>query len=529
MQNNLEYKKNIVNDFFNNGILISPDILNLEDNLQEVFEKKELILNEKFKNFIIINNDSLNLFKLDKDEVNWFEIDRLKVMQEKKNITKPYESMVKFLLKEKDKINDETSSNLYPLEVISSYEKEIKKKSIDNFIHYFNHRYKELEKMLSLRQELTNLTSISRIKSKKDKENVALIAMVYEKTITSNNNIILKVEDLTGQVNVLVSKNNPDVFEIAKDIVDDEVIAITGVCGDNIVFSNNVIFPDIPLTKEIKKHPEEIYAVFLSDLHIGSNTFMEKEFNKFIEWINGKAGNCEQKELTDKIKYIFIAGDLVDGVGIYPKQEEELVIEDIYEQYSECARLLSKIPKDIRIILCPGNHDATRLSEPQPALFKDFTKPITKMSNVTMLSNPCVVNFAATKNFSGFEVLMYHGYCFDYFIANVDSIRNNGGYDRADLVMKFLLQRRHLAPSHKSTLYVPDDELDPLVIKKVPDFFVCGHIHKVAVSTYRNVSLICGSCWQSITSFQKKMGHHPEPAMVPIVNLQTRETKILEF
>ena len=51
---------------------------------------------------------------------------------------------------------------------------------------------------------------------------------------------------------------------------------------------------------------------------------------------------------------------------------------------------------------------------------------------------------------------MYHGYSFDYFVAQVDSLRNQGGYDRADLIMKFLLKRRHLAPSHLSTLYIPD-------------------------------------------------------------------------
>jgi DNA polymerase II small subunit len=528
MTNNDNYKKNIVNKLFDKGILISSDFLDKDFNFEKILndDKYNEIINSN--SFFIINNDTLNLLNTNNLDINWQEIDRLKVMQEKKKIEKPYKLMIDFLLKEK-KIEKKDDSNLYPLNVIFNYEKEIKKKSIDNFISYFNHRYKELEKMLNSRQELTNLTSISRIKGKKDKENVSLIGIVSEKTITSNNNILLKVEDLTGEITVLISKNNPELFEIAKDIVDDEVLAISGTSGNDIVFSNNIIFPDIPLLKELKKSPQEIYAIFLSDIHVGSDTFMAKEFDKFIEWINGNLGNIEQKELTKKIKYVFIAGDLVDGIGIYPGQEDELIIKDIYEQYEECARLLSKIPSDKRIILCPGNHDASRLSEPQPALFKEFTKPLTDMKNVTMLSNPCIVNIASSDNFPGFEVLMYHGYCFDYFIANIDNIRNNGGYNRADLVMKFLLQRRHLAPSHKSTLYVPDDEFDPLIIKTVPDFFVSGHIHKVAVSNYRNVSLICGSCWQSITAFQKKMGHEPEPARVPIVNLQTRETKILTF
>ena len=124
---------------------------------------------------------------------------------------------------------------------------------------------------------------------------------------------------------------------------------------------------------------------------------------------------------------------------------------------------------------------------------------------------------------------MYHGYSFDYFVANVDDIRNKGGYDRADLIMKFLLKRRHLAPTHTSTLYIPDTEHDPLVIDKVPDFFITGHIHKSIAANYKNITLISGSCWQAKTAFQEKVGHNPEPGRVPIVNLKTREIKILNF
>jgi len=95
--------------------------------------------------------------------------------------------------------------------------------------------------------------------------------------------------------------------------------------------------------------------------------------------------------------------------------------------------------------------------------------------------------------------------------------------------MRFWLKRRHLAPTHTSTLYIPETEKDPLVIDKIPDFVVTGHIHKAMIANYRNITLICGSCWQEKTSFEEKMGLHPEPAKVPLINLQTREVKILNF
>ena len=126
-------------------------------------------------------------------------------------------------------------------------------------------------------------------------------------------------------------------------------------------------------------------------------------------------------------------------------------------------------------------------------------------------------------------MLLYHGYSFDYYVAEVESIRANGGYDRADLIMKFLLQKRHLAPTHTSTLYVPDTKSDFLVIDKVPDFFVSGHIHKASATNYKGITLISSSCWQGKTAYQEKVGHNPEPSRVPVVNLRTRQMKILKF
>jgi DNA polymerase II small subunit len=170
-----------------------------------------------------------------------------------------------------------------------------------------------------------------------------------------------------------------------------------------------------------------------------------------------------------------------------------------------------------------------RLAEPQLPIYEEYAQALYDLPNVLMVSNPAMLAIGVTETFPGLDVLLYHGYSFDYYIATVDEIRNNGGYDRADLVMKFMLRRRHLAPTHASCLYIPFPDHDPLIISKVPDIFATGHLHKVSVSNYRNVTLIGSSCWQGKTAFQEKMGHHPEPCRVPIINLQTREVKILRF
>ncbi|MFH1276667.1 MAG: metallophosphoesterase [Candidatus Woesearchaeota archaeon] len=416
-----------------------------------------------------------------------------------------------------------------PVEITISYENKTKKYAPADFANIFLSRFRYLEKILRHRQDLLSTLAIDRVLKKKEKEAVSIIGIVQDLATTKNGNIIAKIEDPTGIISVLFSKNKKDFFKQAGDLVLDEVVGIVGTCQGDIIFADNIVWPDLPGNTEVKKSEAEEYALFLSDFHVGSKLFLKEAFNKFLEWINSRAGNEHQKALAQKVRYIIITGDAVDGVGIFPSQEEELEINDIKEQYIEFARLIRRIPSDKQIILCPGNHDAVQLAEPQPIFYKEFCPDLFEIPNLRLVSNPAMVNIGKTKTFSGFDILMYHGYSFDYYVANVDSIRNNGGYLRADLIMKFLLKRRHLAPSFKSTPYFPGHAEDPLLIKKIPDFFITGHIHYCSVATYKGVTMISGSCWQGKSSFQEKLGHEPQPARVPIVNLKTREIKVLKF
>lgn len=412
---------------------------------------------------------------------------------------------------------------------IFNHEKKDVNKTVEDFILYFNVRYKNIENILKNRIELQGATSLKRIAQKSEKEAVSIIGMVKNIAETKNNNIIITVEDPTGEIKVVIQRTKKEVFEAARTLTLDEIIGVVGVLGKGAIFGEKIIWPDIPITHEFKKAPAEEYALFLSDLHVGSKQFLGNLFEKFLKWINGELGDEKQKALVKKIKYLFIIGDIVDGVSVYPGQENDLEILDIYKQYSLCAQLLKQIPDYITIIICPGNHDAMRLAEPQLPLPEDIAGPLYELKNVFMVSNPAMINIGQNNGFQGISVLLYHGYSFDYYIANIDTIRNKGGYDRPDLVMKFLLQRRHLAPTHTSSLYIPYTDEDPLVISKIPDIFASGHLHKTSVSQYRNITLICGSCWQGKTPFQEKMGHNPEPGRVPVVNLQTREIKIIKF
>jgi DNA polymerase II small subunit len=554
-------KEKLIEDFFERGVLVNKDLLDgkISDDMVKIVNAEQDLL--------VLNDDYLSVMGQQKSLVDWHEMDKHRVEAEKERDDGLYQAELQKikttpLVVTNPQVNQEqkisslevelqssgegtfsttsmnTTTEATPLlssepnpyvNVVITYENTPHKYTLKDFSSIFISRYNFLERILRNRQELQNTMSIDRVLKKTEKEQVSIIGLVQEIGITKNGNIILKIEDITGIISVLFSKNKPDTFDLANELVLDEIVGIVGTCQGDIIFADKLVWPDIPEGKELKKSPVEEYVLFLSDIHVGSKLFQRAEFEKFLSWLNSNSGNEEQKELAKKVKYIIIPGDLVDGVGIYPSQEEELEITDIKEQYKEFCTLIKKIPQDKQIIIGPGNHDAVHLAEPQPAFSREFCEPLFEMPNVTLVSNPAMVNIGKQEDFEGFDVLMYHGYSFDYYVANVDSIRNNGGYNRADLIMKFLLKRRHLAPSFKSTPYFPAHKEDPLLIKKIPDFMVSGHIHYCSVANYKNITMVCGSCWQKKTTFQEKLGHEPETARVPVVNLKTREIKILKF
>lgn len=402
--------------------------------------------------------------------------------------------------------------------VIDAYSEERCKISMRDVVSHYRARYNFIKGIIS--KKMGGVVSINKFLRRGERSKAHLIGMVYEKRITKNGNLFLVLEDPTGYVNAIVCKSDEFLFKIAKELIHDEVIGVEGDTADSgMLFVKKIIFPDKPLFNELKTVDEDICAAFISDIHVGSKMFLEREFLRFIDWING----------AHEVKYLFIVGDLVDGVGVYPDQDKELYVFDIYEQYKACAGYLSRIRKDVKIIICPGNHDAVRIEEPQPIFNMKYSAPLFALGNVMVVGNPAMVRICESGSFPGFDVLMYHGYSFDYFFANIDRIRVGGGYSRADELMRFLLEKRHLAPTHGSSVFVVDDKKDGLVINDWPDFFVSGHIHKSKVGFYGNVSLISCSCWQSKTSFQERVGHVPEPARVPVVNLRTRDVRVLRF
>ncbi len=173
---------------------------------------------------------------------------------------------------------------------------------IGDFARYYRNRFNEMRKILQERKELDNLVSINRING--NRQSVSIIASVYKKRITKNKNLILEVEDLTGRTNLLVNMNNQEAFEKAKEILLDDVIGFKCSGTREMLFVNDIIFPDAHLAEK-RRISEDIGIAFTSDIHVGSQMFLENNFLKFIDWLNGEVGDDEQKGEAKKIKYLF--------------------------------------------------------------------------------------------------------------------------------------------------------------------------------------------------------------------------------
>jgi len=384
------------------------------------------------------------------------------------------------------------------------------KGSLKSYIEYFQERFRRIKKILKSRVDVNDSGTIAQALKAPLNSRVKFTCMVMEKR-ESPNGIFLKVEDLEADTTVFVPSQNLELYRKGQTLVLDQVICISAVkVKGDLLIAEDIIYPDLPLRKP-NKADLPVYAALLSDMHVGSKMFMEDSFKRFILWLKGKIGNRHLREIAAHVKYIIIAGDIVDGVGIYPKQIDELEIDDIYQQYEAAAQIIGEIPEYIEVILIPGNHDSCRRALPQPAISKEYAEPLYEAREIRFLGNPCMLSL------HGVKVLVMHGRSLDDIISTVPGM----SFERPDEAMKFLLQCRHLAPTYGSRTLIAPEPIDHLVIEKVPDIFHAGHVHMMRYCTYRGTTIVNSGAWQEQTEYQREMGHTPNPGIAPIIDLQS--------
>jgi DNA polymerase II small subunit len=522
---------NILKIFIEKGFLLDKEMLEFFSEL-----KDEYVANEIINKIAIVSKQKLitkNLVNqnLEKIKPLLFDLDtEKKKLVEKFFVNVSISVEVKKEIVYEDKYEDipNTDDEIRPIKIISSPVNPAQKIEVKDFVKHFRNRYNSLKTLLQQRVELDNLTSIDKILNNNNKKYFSIIGIVSSKSVTKSKNIILEVEDLTGRVKLLINQTKEEIYNKSKEIVLDDVVGFKCSGSGDFLYVNDLFYPDC-FVREKHGSDRDSYALFISDIHVGSTMFLENSFDKFIDWINGKDCDKKQKEILKKIKYLFIIGDTIDGVGVYPGQEKFLKIKNITDQYDKLAEYLKKIPKYITIIMCPGQHDGVRVAEPQPPVGEDFGKSLQEISNLHLVSNPSVIEIEGKDGKKGINVLIYHGASMHPLIGEIEELRLINGHHYPSKVVKHLLLRRHLAPIHGDMVYIPNSEEDPMVIKEVPDIIATGDLHKTDIDKYNGVLIISSSCWQSITPFEEKVGNQPDPCKVPVVNLQSGAIKILDF
>lgn len=387
---------------------------------------------------------------------------------------------------------------------------------INDMVGYFQDRFKKLSRMLRSRQYIQNLKDIDDLKT--TQKDVSVIGMVTEKSFSSDSSGYLVLEDPKSENSLRAILTDSVLVEEALRIMNDSVICVQGSISKDKFYVKQIYLPDI-VNSSPSRADIPVHAAFLSDIHVGSKGFLEEPMNKFIEFLNGTYGNKKMQILGSMTKYVLFAGDVVDGVGIYPNQQDDLSIDSIQDQYNEFARFVERIPEDIEMVVIPGNHDMVRSAEPQPTISPQFAPDLHNFDNVHMLPNPSQVSL------HGVKTLLYHCTSLPDIMNHIPGLH----IEKPIEVMKQMLRARHLAPLWGEKTPIATEPEDHLVINPIPDIFHGGHVHINGLGHYNGVKIVNSGTMQEQTSYQKSLNIDPTPGIVQLINLQTYQPSILDF
>ena len=456
----------VLNYALNKGFQIHPDAFRILENVD--VKKLEKIIKE-----IVREKSKQKLFQISQDDLETY----LGIKDDQ-------------ALKNEHKIISDPSSKITTGEGVSGYNA------------LFFSRFNKLKRIVSDRPESKMLKSIASIKTTKSEDDFYVCGLVSSRNIDRNLTKLV-LEDPSGIFEGVVF--DVELQKIAGTLLIDQFVMLRVSIGKNAGFIiKDLILPDIP-DQAINRSETETFAVFLSDLHIGSKYFMEKEFTEFVNWLSSP------DPIARKIRFVLIGGDVVDGVGIYPNQDKELVCKTIEEQLKKLEELLDKIPKYVKIFIMPGNHDPGRRALPQPAIPKKYNSSLWERENVFMIGNPSLISL------NGVKVMMFHGQSIDDIVKTTPGL----SYDNPVNVMKHLLKARHLSPIYGSQTPIAPEKEDLLVIDEIPDIFHVGHVHRAQLDMYKGILLVNSGSWQNQTPFQASVGMTPNPGIVLVVNLKT--------
>jgi len=205
-----------------------------------------------------------------------------------------------------------------------------------DYIKLFQSRYNKLLKILGMRPESNRIRKIHNIKHEYNKKRTVSTSVHESDIIRSRESqtvlvagllmsrkqtkkvMEIVIDDMSGALSVRTADD--DLREQVSKLVLDQMIMVeisSGRKGGQNFMIKSITSPDIP-DRVPNRSVSDSYVVLISDLHVGSKYFMQTEFMRFVSWLSS------DDEVARKVKFLCIAGDIIDGIGIFPNQDKEV-------------------------------------------------------------------------------------------------------------------------------------------------------------------------------------------------------------
>jgi len=188
---------------------------------------------------------------------------------------------------------------------------------LDSFMDYFRSRFSKVEKIIRSRMDMRDAVSIGSILKMPLKSKAKVVGLVTNKR-ASGSRLFVELEDAEDSITVMASDS--ETVRGGLSILNDQVICVDAMkYKQDLLIANEFVWPDI-LSRPAKRSEVPLCAALLADVHVGNVLFKRELFERFVRWLNMEVGPPQSRMLASRVKYLVIAGDLVDGIGIFPNQ-----------------------------------------------------------------------------------------------------------------------------------------------------------------------------------------------------------------
>lgn len=245
------------------------------------------------------------------------------------------------------------------VEIINNIENMIQNITIQDLTRLYNKKYEMIKDIIVSRYKDKGFISITNLKTV-GYGNYCIIGIIRNKE-TSDERTIVEFEDATGNARVVFNKKEIDAGV-------DDVVGVCGTIKDNVIFGNDIVYPDVPL-----RDPTTGYGrmCFMSDLCLDEAP--TKDLEKIFSWLS-----------KSNIDYVIVSGKIKD------------------------TNLLEKIIKEN----CPNKTIFIAAADDgMPTVAKKYN-----LNNIVGLSNPSTIkiNGIVIQIMEGFDVLMAKKRYMDY-------------------------------------------------------------------------------------------------------------------